>query len=104
MLLNGHSAVRSCKPSLTPHVLEEREVAKQEAHALRQVQRRANETLAAIRATATALAAAEAAVDAVERAKGQPDDPVRLAPSHHVPLVAGMCSKHWLGLGRQWPQ
>lgn len=47
-----------------------------EAEALAQVQRRAYETLDAIRATSAALTAAEAAVDAVERAKGRPNDPV----------------------------
>ena len=40
------------------------------------VQARANETLTAVKATTSALAAAEAAIDVVERAKGKPEDPV----------------------------
>ena len=64
-------------------------MAVREAQALEQVQKLAHETLVAVRATAAALAAAEAAVDAVERAKGRPEDPVGGLSSASVSGGAG---------------
>ncbi|KAK9802660.1 hypothetical protein WJX73_002230, partial [Symbiochloris irregularis] len=71
----GGEAAAAPEAAIVRATRKERDAGVKEAQAVARVQLRANETLAAVKATTSALAAAEAAIDVVERAKGKPEDP-----------------------------